>query len=343
MSDISREERWRADVLSSSLPLEYQVASIIVKAGFSVTADYSYSISNGKEYSVDISAFDLVFQSNVVYSDIAASLRILAECKYRRPNTVWLFVPDPNERSWKHHRPGATLRAIDQFSPIVMPTAPTGAFDEGLPVALKGIEIRLWSRDSNRVDDQEMRHGLDQLQFAVAPVLGEQIRENLESAASGSTMVTTFPICLLPVIVTTAEIRIAGTDFSGASIENTADMNQWSEAVPSVVLTQSVGPLATRHFRDIIDGLNLQSFALGIQILRDLRKPHVGNRTHGLPGEALDEIRTRASIGFLPLLRQCLICRLDALSSVLTSARETIQVALDASVDTQVQDDETAQ
>ena len=336
VSEMPKEERWRADVLSSSLPLEYQVASVLVNSGFSVTADYSYTVpESAKEYSVDIAAFDLVFKGGNGYHDIAASLQLLVECKYRRPDTIWLFIPDPNNADWAQRRPGATLRTVDQFSPIIVPADATGAFDGRLRTALKGTEVRLWKRDSNRVDDEELRHGIDQLQFAIAPMLMEHVRENLEEATNYEKWHTVLPLFILPLMVTTADIRIAHRDFSVASLES-SDLDAWSDSVPSVVLTRTVGPLARQSLRAVVDTVDLASFDAGVKKLNELRGPYAKNRVNTLPSRALAELRAYASLGFRPMLSQCLICRLDVLEAILSDARQTIEEVLGESIDSRV-------
>jgi hypothetical protein len=57
---MKNKKKWKAGLLSSSVPLEYEVAKILAKEAFAVSADYSYLRRDEqgieKEFSCDIEA-----------------------------------------------------------------------------------------------------------------------------------------------------------------------------------------------------------------------------------------------------------------------------------------------
>jgi hypothetical protein len=54
------DRKWKSNLLSTSLPLEYEVARTLVTKGFAVEADYTYGrdaeSGQSKDFSVDILA-----------------------------------------------------------------------------------------------------------------------------------------------------------------------------------------------------------------------------------------------------------------------------------------------
>jgi hypothetical protein len=89
--------KWKNRLLSSGIPLEYDVAKEFVSKGFAIDADYSYARSDQgfeKDFSVDLraSAYPPVTNPN----EVKANLNILAECKFRSIEKKWLFLPEIN-------------------------------------------------------------------------------------------------------------------------------------------------------------------------------------------------------------------------------------------------------
>ncbi len=79
-------------LVSSSLPLEFEAAKILVSKGFSTSADFAYARSDSgfiKDFSVDLHATGYIPFSNP--NEVVATLQLLVECKQRHPNISWLF------------------------------------------------------------------------------------------------------------------------------------------------------------------------------------------------------------------------------------------------------------
>src|ERR1700682_2200817 len=136
-----RELRWRGNLLSSSLPLEYRTARLLVDNGYSVTPDASYTRtieSTAVEFSIDILASLLVRLDDGIRS---ALVRLLVECKYRRPGKAWFFVPDPERITITDWDPARIIRCCDQFSTIECPAEPFERLGERITPCYKGVEI----------------------------------------------------------------------------------------------------------------------------------------------------------------------------------------------------------
>lgn len=84
---MSGSKKWKSKLLSSSFPLEYEVAKSLVAEGFSVSFDFTYCRNdNGtlKDFSVDILGVGEPPFLDPNQSD--ADLDLLIECKYRDEN-----------------------------------------------------------------------------------------------------------------------------------------------------------------------------------------------------------------------------------------------------------------
>jgi hypothetical protein len=56
---MSSSGKWKSKLISSSLPLEFEVAKFLVSQGFSVSADYTYARDDSgivKDFSVGLQA-----------------------------------------------------------------------------------------------------------------------------------------------------------------------------------------------------------------------------------------------------------------------------------------------
>jgi hypothetical protein len=105
------DKKWKRNLLSASLPLEYEVARILVTRGFAVEADYTYGrdaeSGQPKDFSVDILA-----RGSPPFTDpniVDGTFELLIECKHRVRGTKWLFLPDTNKAEFSH----INVRGVD--------------------------------------------------------------------------------------------------------------------------------------------------------------------------------------------------------------------------------------
>lgn len=211
MSDTPTSGKWKPKLLSSSLPLEYEVAKALVSVDFSVHSDFSYHRAqqgHDIEWSVDIRA---IRQTLVVPgAKRGCSFDLLVECKHRTRQSAWFFVPEPNGRMAPQQYD--VVRGVEEFTPwfLTDPAWYTSNFD--LPVCYKGAEIDL---SSGNVQDTELRHGLSQLQFAIPPLLARRI------ATPGTSfgVVDNTPFFFSALLVTNAPLIVAGADLDTNRVE----------------------------------------------------------------------------------------------------------------------------
>lgn len=160
--------KWKSKLLSSSFPLEWEVAKLLALREFSVSADFPYQRkSDGtlKEFTVDVHAHTMAVYLKRL--GMHCDLELLIECKFRHPGITWLFAPDPNVPDASPAMSGYALRAVDAFSSWFLHDEPREV-DHSFPLAYKGVEI---DANNGSVHDSEIRHGIAQLQYALPPLL----------------------------------------------------------------------------------------------------------------------------------------------------------------------------
>lgn len=230
-------KRWKDGLLSSSLPLEFEVAKLLVRLGFGVDADFSYGRYDSnvlKDFSVDIHA--------ECYPAHSAIFELLIECKYRTANKRWLFLPDPNRDYLTNYGLSDPIRCVDEFTTRyfgkkygfgTLPRSP-------LPITYKGTEINL---TDGSVHDTDIKHGIAQLRYGLPRLLRERVLENL------SMIEEAIPFIFCPILVTTAEIYLMNSRTSLKKVLGASKIEQLAKPVPYVILHSDYGPDFEIHCR----------------------------------------------------------------------------------------------
>ena len=237
---MSKSNKWKSKLISSSLPLEFEVAKYFVSKGFSVTADYIYSRNDSgilKDFSVDLKGSAYLPFSNP--NKIKTSLDLLVECKQRNPSVRWLFFPDPNLPDFSPITLGHTIRAVDKFSINFFRPNATINFDRSVSFCYKGVEV---DESNGNVYDSELRHGILQLQYALPRLLVENALHNLYGHLEDN-----HPFFFCPILLTTAELMLAKRKLRTSIVEQAECLTNISETVPYLVLYSDYGPDFERH------------------------------------------------------------------------------------------------
>ena len=208
---MSDANKWKSKLLSSSVPMEYEVARMLVEHEFSVDADYSYSRDDAgveKDFSVDIRAtgYPPYDADNMV-----GEVQLIVECKHDTEGNKWLFFPDANPPDMSPFTPGDTLRAIDSFSWRFLPGACTAAFDEASIFCMKGVEV---DASNGSVHESEIKHGLMQLQYALPRLLKDYINFNIYLSEEEN-----YPFFFCPILLTTSTLLVANQKVSIKAVE----------------------------------------------------------------------------------------------------------------------------
>lgn len=237
---MSKSNKWKSKLISSSLPLEFEVAKYLVSKGFSVTPDYTYArndLGTVKDFSVDLRATAYLPFSNP--NKIKTSLDLLVECKQRNPSVKWLFFPDPNLPDFSPITLGCTIRAVDEFSINFFRPNATVDFDRSVSFCYKGVEV---NESNGDVYEPKLKHGISQLQYALPRLLRENALSNLHEHFGDS-----YPYLFCPILLTTAELMLAERTLTTTIVEKAECLSNISETVPYLVLYCDYSPDFERH------------------------------------------------------------------------------------------------
>jgi len=232
---MANSTKWKSKLVSSSLPLEFEVAKLLVTHGFSITADYSYARDDSgvvKDFSVDLQAIAFLPFSNP--NKITSQLKLLVECKQRHPNVRWLFFPDPNRPDFSPFTLGYTIRAIDEFSRKFFRPNATVEFDAQVPYCYKGIEV---DELDGRVYDAELKHGISQLQYALPRLLTNTALFSFNEQ----------PSLICPILLTTSELLVARHNLTTNSVEAANSLLDLAKPTPYVILYSDYGLDFEKH------------------------------------------------------------------------------------------------
>ncbi|QGZ61660.1 Rossmann-fold NAD(P)-binding domain-containing protein [Paraburkholderia acidisoli] len=312
--DLKEKKSWKNNLLSSSVPMEFEVSKILVKHGFSTSADYSYTRHGAQgrdDFSVDLHASTYLPYRRP--NEITTEFHLLIECKHRHRNNKWLFFPDPNLGEFSSFTLGHTLRVVDDFAPVMLEDQPSTSFDSKANFCLKGVEIDL---NNGTVHDAEIRRGLAQLQYALPRLLTEAIEWNL-----GMFQEECYPFLFCPILLTTSEILVAKADTTIASVESADALADLATPAPWVVVHCEQTQDFQRHRQIACDALSglVES---GATDWVDAVRKEAGVHEYGLPSAACEELTDGYSRGRLgKYFGQFIVCSLPHFESLLSKLK----------------------
>lgn len=305
---MTEESKWKSKLLSSSTPLEYEVAKTLVSKGFSVTADYSYAREDEgrlKDFSVDISAYGFPpFNSE---NNLKSTFSLLVECKYRHRGITWLFFPDPNEDTSHVFLSGSTLHAVDEFSPKFFPYNCTGTIEDSAPYSFKGVEVNV---DRGDVHDAEIRRGLLQIQYALPRVLTREIMSSVTLNLEDN-----LPFFFCGMVVTTAPLMLAREGLTMADVEKAVTLGDIAEPVPWLIACVDPASDFIRHRANACAPLRELAHHPLMAALDQLRAT-AGENEYCLPSTMCRELADENS-GRGSYFRQIIVCSFEHLDDFL--------------------------
>lgn len=217
------------NLLKSSLPLEHQVAAIADDCSFFNCGEFSYyrlnEVGQATEFSIDLLvSANLPADEN---ADVSKDISVLIECKYASPSVEWVFstVPkhepivmsglSPFQWSGDYHLSG--LQTIVSLEPQAYCT--------------RGVSL-----SSTSADPTQIRHGLQQLRYAIPNLLRSLHIENRDLDMSPS-----IPI-IVPLLVTNAPLRVLNADASIAMAGQSVSLEAITTLHSHLCVYQKAGP-----------------------------------------------------------------------------------------------------
>lgn len=224
-------------LLKSSLPLEQHVAEIALKVGLQPCGEFSYLRKNENgsdaEFSIDVLA-------NASYSAESSSpgidLNVLLECKYASRAVEWVFSAIPQHEPITY----SSTYAFHWFGTHFLESKQKLNELEPKDYCTRGISL-----SPSSADPKPIRHGLQQLRYAV-PHLLDRIT---------TLYVSDFDEHPIPVItsmlVTNAPIRVMKPGLSLSDIEEAKSLDDITQRKEIVCIYQPAGPELLEACQDI--------------------------------------------------------------------------------------------
>lgn len=202
------EKSWKDFLLSSGIPLEYSIAKILKQRKFLISPEYNYARKNENgeliNFSVDLCASELQRKSNSPWYN----LNLLIECKYRHPQTKWIFTPD-------RQLSGLSCSFIeDTFNnKYELDYTYADNFFDSYCQVYKGIEIL-----DDKFNPKSITQALHQLAYAYVNLLINNYEEEQGSFLGGLIYSS------IPLIVTTSELWMLKNNISIEDIQKSTSI-----------------------------------------------------------------------------------------------------------------------
>jgi hypothetical protein len=314
-----RPMKWKDKLLSSSLPLEYEIGKILTNENFSIDFDYSYKRYDNaleKEFSFDIRAGG--FYPFEMEARIQMTIDLMVECKYRNPNTSWLFIKDINPDEFSNFTQKGVIKFIDEFTNM---TSSNQHCDFPIcETCLKGMEI---NTQNGEVHDSGIIHGVNQLLYGIPLLLSSHIEGNL-----GLHLSEAYPHIICPILLTTADLRILNDEFSIESVKNAKSLDDISFEVPFLRLYSGVYPSLNEHCKNVFKDIPAYDDHLKrldyLRILREtkyLSKDKLPRIIYNKPDYLLLDLKEGLANN---LLREVLVCNLKNFPELLKQIKTGI-------------------
>lgn len=314
-------KKWKDNLLSSSLPLEFNVAKILVSKGFSVDSDFTYARNDSgivKDFSVDIEA-----RACAPFTDpnkIDASLTLLVECKYRSPNVKWLFMPDSNIADFSPFTLGCTIRKIDEFSSYIIDGKKTEEFDEDFPICYKGTEIDFGNQS---VHDNELKHGIAQLQYALPRLFTNNVLFSLSSHAEDNV-----PFFFCPILLTTAELLLTKESASINEFEKLSSIDEITNKVPCLLIYSNYGPdFETHCSKECNDLAKLKEYDVIKTLESNIRKSKYKKYDFDYPSAIGKSLASAERFQLLHNFTQFVICTYSEFPKLIDDIKKIVKSA----------------
>jgi hypothetical protein len=239
--EANSSKNWKKHLLSSSLPLEYEVAKLLVKEGFVVKSDFTFtrkSEGETKEFSVDIKATGYVPFRRPTFK---TRLNLLIECKHRSPEKKWIFITEPNEPDFSPFM-NATFRDFTRLSAYTKTTKELDEVDREMAGVYKGTEINL---SAGGATDADIKSGINQLRYALPDLIANEIWEN-----SFRHPVDCVPFIVSAILVTNAELFVANDGMTVEAVHAASKIEEIATKAENVLLYSQGGPDFERHLNE---------------------------------------------------------------------------------------------
>lgn len=227
-----KNRKWKDALLSSGLPLEYLVAEKLAQNDFFVAGEYPYIRQDEQGINTEFSV-DLLATLSLDHDQHGhwANLDLLAECKYRRCGTRWIFSPHPSS----NHSNANLINVNQDLCTRRITYEDLSAIYSDAQHCVRGIELQEGIR---RANPRDISKGLSQLRYAVPNL----IKQGLSHQTNAMNDEDLYIQIVCPILVTTASLYVLDRNRYLEDYYKASDLKDVAEEVDTLVVSQRPGP-----------------------------------------------------------------------------------------------------
>lgn len=235
---------WKRHLLTSGVPLEHEVAQILVGCQFFIEPEFHYLRANGteqKEFSTDILGRWYGTDRNAV----PFTLHLLVECKYRSRDKTILLFEDPNNEG-PNATLGHTIASVDACAPYHLDNENIYSFESHFPFTYKAVELH-----KGGAHEQDLKHGIAQLTYAAPVLMGNEIASAIRQPPDDRGA-----IFLCKLLVTNAPLRLVQRNVGVSQVEAANELDEVSSSVDAAIMLAPLGPDIDAHCHRAFESLS---------------------------------------------------------------------------------------
>ncbi len=331
---MSTQPNWKAELITSGLPLQADAAAVLAKAGYRISPDFKFRRSHGRtirESSVALRAATSVPFNGPGKPGVA--LDLLVECRQQPSDVVWLFLPDPGRPRAAAPPEPAAVRLVDKFCPYAVGSDAGAGLDAPMPSCLKGLRIDLQAArheegagltGKHRRDRDGLALGLTRLQYALPRLLISAVTMLVEGPPNRNV-----PWLFCPILLTSARLLAAEQSIDAERVGRADDLSEFTTEVPFLAVRREYGPdFASHCMREFRPLESLQQHENTLNVER--RRAGHFREDAELPG-ALIEALIAADASWLDrLFTQFVVCTRASLGDLLDAVEAVAKSAASA-------------
>lgn len=220
----NKSNKWKDFLLKSSIPLEYEVKTLLDKYGCVGNYEYTYlrrdenEIVNEFSYDIDAS-----------FIKGGHFFELMIECKYRDQSTNWVFIPEAyggigETDSCSFINPNDHFTQKNKFLKL--------DYEPLAPLCGKGIEI-----NSEGQNPRSISQAVNQLSYAMAEKILDGMEHQIEKLLGSSEII----FYNIPIIVTTANLFRLNKNVTIEQIKQSNNLSDVSTEAECLILKSTIG------------------------------------------------------------------------------------------------------
>lgn len=306
---MADDPKWKAALLGSNLPLEFEAARLLAAKGFRVDADFKYArsdVATAEEAAVGVRA--RAFTALSEPDQVAAEFYVLLECSQRPADVHWLFLPDVNPPRGPAADSRPAMRVVEEFSSYRIDCRAVAAVDARLPRCSKGLEI---DPASGTVEPSVPGRGLSRLRHALPRLLVEAILAGLDERYDQN-----LPLLFCPILLTTARLLVARPEMTVEHVRRASAPQDVAAEVPYLCVDSDYEPDFQIRCEREFGGLRRLEGHDGLMLIEHRRAAHC-RRPWELPFAILESLASAERYWLERLFTRFVVCDQAALPELI--------------------------